>query len=168
MFGGYPTGGGTSFVSPSEAAAAILSLAATSAMTASMAHILSPFHGLSLMQHTRKPAAFSGKDVGDWQRFVREWKPYEQILEKSYPSELHDTVKLEHLKSLLDSTTLADFQTRFEANGSITFQEFWDEIDREHGRDATHQNCTAWKKSQIVSGWKKIDFSRKACIHKGM
>ena len=108
------------------------------------------------MQHTRKPAPFSGKDAGDWQRFVREWKPYEQILEKSYPVELHDTVKLEFLKSLLDSTTLADFQTRFEANGSITFQEFWDEIDREHGRDATHQNRTAWKKVKLHQAGKRL------------
>ena len=110
---------------------------------------MNPVHGLHILQATKKPSPFSGKHGGDWQQFVREWKPYERILEQSYPSELWNTVKIETLKGLLDKSTLADFQAKFEANGGVTFADFWDEIDCEFGRDATHQNRTAWVQVDI-------------------
>ena len=56
------------------------------------------------------------------------------------PPELWNSVKLETLKGLLDRATLTDFQAKFEANGGVTFADFWDEIDCEFGRDANHQN----------------------------
>ena len=49
---------------------------------------MNPLHGLHILQAAKKPNPFSGKHGGDWQQFVREWKPYEKILEQSYPTEL--------------------------------------------------------------------------------
>ena len=64
----------------------------------------------------KKPSPFTGREAGDWQRFSREWKPYEKILEQTYPPTMWDTVRLENLKGLLDKTSLADFQAKYEAN----------------------------------------------------
>ena len=46
---------------------------------------INPLHGLNILQMAKKPSPFTGREVGDWQRFAREWKPYEKILEQTYP-----------------------------------------------------------------------------------
>ena len=60
------------------------------------------------------------------------------------------------LKGLLDTATLLDFQTRFEAEGEVDFAEFWEEIDREFGRDANHQNKQAWMRVRLNQAGKRL------------
>ena len=134
---------------------------------------MNPLHGLNVLSMARKPSPFTGQEPGDWPRFVREWKPFERILEQTYPPTLWDTVKLENLKSLLDKTSLADFQAKYEANSELTFAEFWEEIDKEFGRDTTAQNRAAWKKVKLnmagkiltLADWRT--FQREFVLHRG-
>ena len=120
---------------------------------------LTSTHGFHLLQAAKKTNPFSGQQGRDWQQFVREWKPYERILEQAYPPALWNAVKLETLKGLLDRTTLTDFQARFEASGEVTFESFWDQIDREFGRDATHQNKQAWLRVRLNISGKRLTSS---------
>ena len=126
------------------------------ATQADVAGLLTPSHAVHLLNSAKKPAPFSGKHGGDWQQFVREWKPYELILEKVYPKELWDTIKLETLKGLLDQATLNDFQAKFEADGRVSYADFWDEIDRKFGRDANHQNQQAWRRVRLNVAGKRM------------
>ena len=78
------------------------------------------------------------------------WAISKYIMEKAFHPELWDTVKLEQLKTFLDATLLADFQAQYEANSQLAFSAFWEEIDKEFGRDATAQIRAAWKKSDCI------------------
>ena len=118
-----------------------------------------PPQGFQILQTAKKPSPFTGREGGDWQQFVREWIPYERIMEQAFPEHFWDTIKLETLKGLLDHTTLTDFQAKWEANDGIKFSEFWEELDKELGRDATHQNRAAWKKVQLNIRGKKLTLS---------
>ena len=159
---------------PSEAAMYALGAASAVGSTPFMhPSWINPLHGLNILQMAKKPSPFTGREAGDWQRFSREWKPYEKILEQTYPPTMWDTVKLENLKGLLDKTSLADFQAKYEANNELTFEEFWEEIDREFGRDATAQNRAAWKKVRLHQSGKRLSlddwraFQREFVLRRG-
>ena len=57
----------------------------TEAMAVTLGSLLAPSHGYQLLQTAKKPNPFSGRYGSDWQQFVREWKPYERLLERAYP-----------------------------------------------------------------------------------
>ena len=118
--------------------------------------LMNPVHGIQILQSAKKPAPFSGREGGDWQQFTREWKPYERLLEQAYPVHNWNTVKLEHLKQLLDPTTLAGFQAQFESKGTLTFAEYWDSLDREFGKDPNLQNRAAWRKVSLRQAGKRL------------
>ena len=56
----------------------------------------------------------------------------------------------------MDKTTLTDFQAKFELAGEVSFADFWDEIDREFGRDADHQNKQAWRRVRLHIAGKRL------------
>jgi len=57
-------------------------------------------------------------------------------------------MKLEELRGFLDSSTKTLLQARLEENLNLTFEKFWDELDRKFGQDATHQNRMQWEALQ--------------------
>ena len=118
--------------------------------------------GLQLLNQTKHPE-FSGRDDG-WQSFKREWVQYEKVVGMAHPMGVSDPMMLKYLEPCLDTATKRRLQKRQEDTPDLTFAHFWEELEREFGKDTTLQHKRAWENVRLeladqrltLEGWRKF------------
>jgi len=96
-----------------------------------------------------KAPQFTGK-AEDWQNFKKEWLKYLNLLKSSTPGgQLPDNVLLQALKSSLDTQTQRILVKREELDTSITYIQFWGELETEYETDLTNKHRAAWKSVKL-------------------
>ena len=110
--------------------------------------------GLQILNQTKHPE-FSGRDDG-WQLFKREWARYQKVIEMAHPMGVSDPMMLKYLEPCLDIATRGRLQRRLEEFADLAFSTFWEELDKEFGKDASLQHKRAWEGVKLELGGRRL------------